>query len=233
MVVKVGHRGAAGHEPENTLRSFRRAMELGADMVELDVHICGSGELVVIHDEMVDRTTDGTGEVAKMTFDELRGLDAGKGERIPTLQEVIDLATGRMGINIELKGLGTAGPALGHIEASVEKGWEISSFHVSSFRLEELTAIRKLSEDVRTGVLFAIDDGGIMDFTERNRAHSLNPNHRVVTPDLVARAHERGLKIFAWTVNEAEDIARTKKLGVDGIISDYPDRIDADLGHLR
>lgn len=135
MVVKVGHRGAAGHEPENTLRSFRRAMELGADMVELDVHLCGSGELVVIHDETVDRTTDGTGEVAKMTLDEMRALDAGKGERIPTLQEVIDLATGRMDINIELKGLGTAGPALEHIEDAVDNGWEISGFHASSFHL--------------------------------------------------------------------------------------------------
>ncbi len=226
MVVKVGHRGAAGHEPENTLRSFRRAMELGADMVELDVHICGSGELVVIHDETVDRTTDGTGEVSKMTLDELRALDAGRGERIPTLQEVIDLATGRIGINIELKGLGTAEPALEHIEKAVDNGWDISSFQVSSFHLGELSAIKELSEDIRTGVLFALDDGGIMDFAERNGAYSLNPFHRMVTPDLVARARERGLKIFAWTVNEAEDIARMKEIGVDGIISDYPDRID-------
>jgi glycerophosphoryl diester phosphodiesterase len=226
MVVKVGHRGAAGHEPENTLRSFRRAMELGADMVELDVHLCGSGELVVIHDETVDRTTDGTGEVAKMTLDELRVLDAGRGERIPTLQEVIDLATGRMGINIELKGLGTAEPALEHIEDAVDKGWDRSSFQVSSFHLEELSAIRKLSKDVRTGVLFALDDGGIMEFAELNHAYSLNPNHRTVTPDFVSRAHERGLRIYTWTVNEAEDIARMKGLGVDGIISDYLDRID-------
>ncbi|MBL7169322.1 glycerophosphodiester phosphodiesterase [Candidatus Bathyarchaeota archaeon] len=233
MVVKVGHRGAAGHEPENTLRSFRRAMELGADMVELDVHICGSGELVVIHDETVDRTTDGTGEVSKMTLDELRALDAGRGERIPTLQEVIDLATDRMGINIELKGLGTSGPALEHIEGAVDEGWEISGFQVSSFHLEELLAIRELSEDVRTGVLFALDDGGIMDFAERNGAYSLNPNHRTVTPDLVARAHERGLKIFAWTVNEPEDIARMTELGVDGIISDYPDRIDGTHEHSQ
>jgi glycerophosphoryl diester phosphodiesterase len=233
MVVKVGHRGAAGHEPENTLRSFRRAMELGADMVELDVHLCGSGELVVIHDEAVDRTTDGTGEVAEMTLDELRGLDAGKGEKIPTLQEVIDLATGRIGINIELKGPGTAGPALKHIEAAVDEGWKISGFHVSSFHLEELSAIRNLSEDIRTGVLFALDDGGIMGFAERNGAYSLNPNHRTVTPDLVAIAHERGLKIFAWTVNEPEDIARMRGLGVDGIISDYPDRIDEAPGHPR
>ena len=233
MVVKVGHRGAAGHEPENTLRSFRRAMEFGADMVELDVHLCGSGELVVIHDETVDRTTDGSGEVAKMTLDELRTLDAGRGERIPTLQEVIDLATGRMGINIELKGLGTAGPALKHIKGAVDMGWKVSGFHVSSFHLDEISAIRELSEDVRTGVLFALDDGGIMEFAERNRAYSLNPNHRTITPEFVARAHERGLKVFAWTVNEPEDIARMKELGVDGIISDHPDRIDETPKHSQ
>jgi len=208
-------------------------MELGADMVELDVHICGSGELVVIHDETVDRTTDGTGEVAKMTLDEMRALDAGRGERIPTLQEVIDLATGRMGINIELKGLGTAGPTLEHIEGAVDKEWEISSFQVSSFHLGELSVIRELSEDVRTGVLFALDDGGIMEFAELHGAYSLNPNHRTVTPDFVAGAHDRDFKIFAWTVNESEDIARMKGLGVDGIISDYPDRIDEAPGHLR
>jgi len=225
MVVKVGHRGAAGHEPENTLSSFRRAMELGADMVELDVHLCGSGELVVIHDETVDRTTDGSGEVAKLTLDELKGLDAGKGERIPTLREVIDLAAERMGINIELKGPGTAKSALENIEAAVEKGWEITDFQVSSFSLEELSAIRELSGDVRTGVLYALDTGGIMGFTEGNRAYSLNPHHRIVTPDLVSEAHRRGLKVYAWTVNEPVDIARMKGLGVDGIISDYPDRL--------
>ena len=226
MVVKVGHRGAAGHEPENTLRSFRKAMELGADMVELDVQLCGSGELVIIHDATVDRTTDGSGEVAELTLDELRALNTGMGERIPTLQEVIDLAAGRMGVNIELKGPGTARPALEHIETALDGGWEIADFHVSSFRLEELSAIRELSGDVRTGVLYALDDGGIMSFAEDNGAYSLNPHHRTVTSDLMAKAHGRGLKVFAWTVNEPEDIARIKALGVDGIISDYPERID-------
>ena len=200
-------------------------MELGADMVELDVQLCGSGELVVIHDETVDRTTDGSGEVAEMTLDEVRGLDAGMGERVPTLQEVIDLAAGSVGVNIELKGPGTAAPALEHIQRALDRRWKISGFHVSSFRLEELSAMRELSGDVRTGVLYALDDGGIMDFAERNGAYSLNPHHRTVTPDLVAGAHDRGLKVFTWTVNTPEDIARMKELGVDGIISDYPDRI--------
>ncbi|TRO48794.1 glycerophosphodiester phosphodiesterase [Candidatus Bathyarchaeota archaeon] len=224
MVVKVGHRGAAGHEPENTLRSFRRAMELGADMVELDVQLCGSGELVVIHDGTVDRTTDGTGEVAGMTLGELRALDAGMGERIPTLREVIDLAAGRIGINIELKGPGTAEPALRHIEAALDEGWEIADFHASSFRLEELTAIREFSGEVRTGVLYALDSG-VMEYAERIGAYSLNPHHRAINPDLVSEAHRRGLKVYAWTVNDPADIARMKGLGVDGIISDYPDRI--------
>jgi glycerophosphoryl diester phosphodiesterase len=102
---------------------------------------------------------------------------------------------------------------------------EIADFHVSSFRLEELSAIRELSKDVRTGVLYALDDGSIMGFAEQNCAYSLNPNHRTVTPELMAMAHRRGFKIFAWTVNETEDITRMKELGVDGIISDYPDRI--------
>jgi glycerophosphoryl diester phosphodiesterase len=175
----------------------------------------------------VDRTTDGSGEVTEMTLDELRSLDAGRGERVPTLQDVIDLAAGRMGINIELKGARTAKPALELIETAVDNGWEISGFHVSSFRLEELSAIRELSDDVRTGVLYALDDGRIMDFAERNRAYSLNPHHRAVTPKFVAEAHDRGFKVFAWTVNESEDIARMKENGVDGIISDYPDRISS------
>jgi len=225
MVVKVGHRGAAGHEPENTLRSFRRAMELGVDMVELDVQLCGTGELVVIHDGTMDRTTDGTGEVAEITLDELRALDAGMGERIPTLREVIDLAAGKMGINIELKGPGTAEPALRHIEAAVDEGWEITDFQASSFHQEELSAMRELSEDVRTGVLYALDDDGVMNFAERIGAYSLNPHHRAVNPELVSEAHRRGLKVYTWTVNDPADIARMKGLGVDGVISDYPDRI--------
>jgi glycerophosphoryl diester phosphodiesterase len=96
MVLRIGHRGAAGHEPENTLHSFEAAVQLGADMVEFDVHVCGSGELVAIHDETVDRTTDGSGAVARMNLRELKALDAGKGEKIPTLREVFFLLRGRV-----------------------------------------------------------------------------------------------------------------------------------------
>jgi len=226
MVVNVGHRGAAGHEPENTLRGFRRAMELGADMVELDVQICSSGEMVVIHDDTVDRTTNGTGAVDELTFEELRRLDAGGGERIPTLDEVIDVADREIGVNVELKGLGTAGPVHEVIERAIsEKGWSQEGFIVSSFHLGELVAIRELSDEVRTGVLFARERGGIVEFAELNRAYSIHPYFGSVDADFIGEAREKGLRMFVWTVNDPADIGDMKALGVDGIISDYPDRI--------
>ncbi len=110
MVLRIGHRGAAGHAPENTLDSFRKAVELECDMTELDVHVCASGEVVVIHDETLDRTTDGKGQVSDHKLSELKQLDAGNGEEIPTLAEVLMLLKDKVMLNIELKGLGTAKP---------------------------------------------------------------------------------------------------------------------------
>lgn len=107
-MICFGHRGACGHEPENTLRSVRRALELGADGIEVDVHLA-DGRLVVIHDDTLNRTTNGTGPVAEKSFACLRSLNAGQGERIPTLEEVFDTVNRRAIVNIELKGLGTAG----------------------------------------------------------------------------------------------------------------------------
>jgi glycerophosphoryl diester phosphodiesterase len=104
----IGHRGASGYEPENTLRSFQKAIDLGVEMIELDVYTCKSGELVVMHDDKVNRTTNGNGYVFNMTLTELKTLDAGKGEKVPTLVEVFDLINKKIAINVELKGEGTA-----------------------------------------------------------------------------------------------------------------------------
>ncbi len=134
-MLRIGHRGACGYEPENTLRSFNRALQLRVDMVELDVHVCRSGEIVVIHDSKVDRTTGGTGYVADKTLDELRTLDAGKGEKIPTLQEVLTLVNRKVKVNIELKGTGTAKPVFQLLEKHVrELGWSYGDFLISSFK---------------------------------------------------------------------------------------------------
>jgi glycerophosphoryl diester phosphodiesterase len=174
----------------------------------------------------VDRTTNGTGAVSELTLEELRGLDAGVGERIPTLDEVIDVADREIGVNVELKGLGTAGPVHEVIERAISgKGWSRDGFIVSSFHLGELVAIRELSDQVRTGVLFARDRGGILEFAELNRAYSIHPYFGDVDAELIGEACDRGLRTFVWTVNDPADVSEMKSLGVDGIISDYPDRV--------
>lgn len=226
MFLKIGHRGAAGHEPENTLRSFGRAIELGADMVELDAHICGTGEIVVIHDDTVNRTTDGSGPVKEKTLGELRSLDAGKGEMIPTLEEVLELLEGRAGVNIELKALGTAGPVHETLSTAIERsGWSLDDVFVSSFHLGELVAMSDLSEEVRTGVLVAGDPRDVLEFAESIKAYSINPYFRNTGEEFIKLAHGRGFKVFTWTVNEPNDIESMRAMGVDGVISDYPDRI--------
>ncbi len=134
MFLIIGHRGASGYEPENTLLSFKKAISLNADMIEMDIFKCKTGELVIIHDNTVDRTTNGKGYIRDLTFQELRILDAGKGEKIPTLTEVLDLVNNKIKINLELKGEETAGPVCELIRKYVEeKGWNYNDFYISSF----------------------------------------------------------------------------------------------------
>ena len=226
MFVKIGHRGACGYEPENTLRSFERAMELNADMVELDVHRCRSGELVVIHDNRVDRTTDGRGYVSEMDLADLRSLDAGKGERIPLLTEVLDLIGGRIAVNIELKGEGTARPVFELIEHYVkDENWSHDDFMVSSFNHYELLEFARLQPEIRIGALTEGIPLGYAEFAERLGAYSVNVGLEFVNRNFVDDIHRRGMKVFVYTVNEKEDIERMRSLGVDGVFSNYPDRL--------
>lgn len=226
MVLRIGHRGAAGYEPENTLRSFGRALGIGVDMIEFDVHVCASGEMVVIHDETVDRTTDGTGHVSDLTYQELRGLDAGLGERVPTLKEVFDQVLGHSMLNIELKGDGTGHPVLRAVEQYIEAGRAKSNdFLVTSFKVEELVSLRELSDSISIGILTAGDPEDVLGLAGDIDAHAVNPHHSMVGERFVEESHERGLSIYSWTVNDEDIITRMKNLKVDGIISDYPDRI--------
>src|SRR5208283_430434 len=148
-----GHRGARGHEPENTLRSVWKALELGANGIEVDVHLA-DGRLIVIHDDTLDRTTNGAGSVAEKSFSYLRSLDAGQGERIPTLAEVFDAANRRAVINVELKGPGTAAPVVRLINRYVRAGgWRYEDFLVSSFDLAQIQTAKELQSEIRTGAL--------------------------------------------------------------------------------
>jgi len=220
-----GHRGARGHEPENTIRSVRRALELGADGIEVDVYFA-DGHLVVIHDDTLERTTNGHGCVMKKTFAHLRSLDAGLGEKIPTLAEIFDAVNRRAVINVELKGPHTAAPVAALIAEYVKhRGRSYADFLVSSFDHDRLREAKKLRPEIRIGALIEKIPRGLAQFAEELGAWSLHISKRCVTTRLVADAHRRGLKVFVFTVNRPEEIARMKALGVDGVFSDFPDRV--------
>lgn len=219
----IGHRGACGYAPENTIKSFKKAIELGLVMTELDVHLCKSGDLVVIHDDTVDRTTDGTGYVADKTWDELRKLDAGEGERIPNLTEVLNFVDHQIKMDIELKGPHTAEPTAKIIHQFVdEKGWSYSDFLVTSFNHEELKLFHKLCPEVKIGAIFS----KLPDDLEGVISH-LNPDviivsHKYITPEFVAKMHALEKLIFVYTVNDQKRLEEVKNMGVDGIFTDYP-----------
>ena len=220
-----GHRGACGHEPENTIRSVRRALELGADGVEVDVYFA-DGQLVVIHDDTLARTTNGHGRVMEKHFTYLRSLDAGLGEQIPTLAEIFDAVNRRVVINVELKGLHTAA----HVAALIARyitqhGWSYDDFLISSFDHEQLRETKRLCPEIRIGALIEKTSHDLIKQMKELDAWSLHATTNLVSPKLVADAHERGLKVFIYTINEPQEIARMKMLNVDGVFSDFPDRV--------
>lgn len=224
--LKIGHRGACGYAPENTLASFEKAVELGVDMIELDVFVCASGELVVIHDHRVDATTNGSGYVDQMSLWSLKNLDAGGGQQIPMLREVFDLVNRRVCIDIELKAEGTAQAVAELIaEYILLRGWRYEDFIVTSFNHHELRLFKSLVPEVSIGALYT---GIPLDYAQC--AQKLAADYMVVSSQFINQqfvddAHARGVQIFVYTVDHPEDISRMKVLGVDGICSNYPDRI--------
>ncbi|MBY8963417.1 glycerophosphodiester phosphodiesterase [Flavobacterium sp. D11R37] len=225
-VFKIGHRGAKGHIAENTLPSFEKAIALGAEAIEFDVHVCATGELVVIHDFTVDRTTNGTGEVHTMSLDELKSLTVEGEYTIPTLEEVMELMGPNFIMNIEMKGRHTAQPLATLVQQYVaEKGYRYKNIIVSSFQYEELKMMSALNPEVHLGVLTQASVAQAWDWATEFNAKALHPHFSLLTETNVERAREAGFKINTWTVNEPDDIARMKMYGVDGIISDYPERL--------
>lgn len=225
-IIKVAHRGASGYEAENTFRSFIKAIELNADMIELDVHLCKSGEVVVMHDDSVDRTTDGNGRIEDMTLTELKALEMAKGQRIPTLTEVLDLADKKIKLNIEIKGKGTAMQVRAIVENYIdEEGWNYDDFLISSFRHDELWQMKNTDPELRIGVLTEMIPPGFIEFAKKLKAYSVNVPIDKIDEKFVARAHKLGLKVFVYAANDTPEIDKAKKLKVDYICSDFPDKI--------
>ena len=217
---KIGHRGAAGYSPENTLISFQKAIDLKVDGIELDVHLSLDGAIMVIHDETLDRTTNGKGLVKNFSASQLKELG------IPTLIEVLDLAKQKCFVNIELKGIGTAKPVVDLIAYSVsEKIWNSNNFLVSSFDWKMLEEVQLLNPKIRIGVLTEESVSAALAFAKKLKAYSIHPDYQLLTKENVALMQENGFEVYPWTVNSAEDIQKIKSFNVNGIISDFPDRI--------
>lgn len=221
----IGHRGARGLKPENTLPSFLEGIKY-TKAIELDVY-CVGGKLVVIHDNTVDRTTNGKGWVEEMTFEQLRKLDAGGGVQIPTLQEVLDAVGSDTYVNIELKGVGTAQAVAKVISAYVrhKEGWDFHDFIVSSFNHPELVKFKRLCPEAYIGVLFCGVPVNLAQYAKDMGAFSINLDRDFVTQELVDSAHSLGLNVAVYTVNDQDEANRLKAKGVDAIFTDYPDRI--------
>ncbi|MFL9838283.1 glycerophosphodiester phosphodiesterase family protein [Flavobacterium sp. ST-75] len=226
QILKIGHRGAKAHVAENTLASFQYALDIGVNGLELDVHVCSTGELVVIHDFTVDRTTNGSGEVHKMTLAELKALTVEGEYKIPTLEEVLELVGKKCFLNIELKGRHTAVPVSELMERYIaEKGFTYNDFIVSSFQREELMVMHDMNPNIHLGILTQASVTQAWRWAEEFSAKAIHPHFSLLTESNVKKAQQAGYKVYTWTVNETEDIERMKLYEVDGIMSDYPERL--------
>ncbi|RLI03835.1 glycerophosphodiester phosphodiesterase [Candidatus Bathyarchaeota archaeon] len=219
MIEVVGHRGAAGLEPENTLRSIRKAIDLGVDSVEIDVRVTRDGYLVVIHDETVDRTTNGHGYVKDLTFNEIRRLDAGKGEKIPTLEEVLNLTKGKVVLQIELKAREATEPTVHLIERNNAERDVI----IISFMHDLLGRVHDLNSALRTGAIFFDVQGDICQRAINVHSEAIHVYYRNVNSELIENAHKRGLRVSVWSPDEIEDMREMINLGVDEICTNRPD----------
>ena len=226
MVLRIGHRGARGYEPENTILSFQKAIELQVDMIEFDVVRCKTQEIVVIHDKRINSFSANKGYVADKTLNELRTYDMGKGQKNLTLEEALDFIDSRTKINIEIKAEGLA-KAVHIIMAKYvnEKGWSWDDFLVSSFNHYELLNFQKYAPKVKIGVLIAGIPIGYAECATKVNAYSIHVYKEFINQNLVDDAHMRGMKIFVYTLNAIDEIEKVKSLGIDGIFSDFPDRV--------
>ncbi len=223
---EIGHRGAAGYIAENTVESVKKAMELGATGIEVDVHVCASGELVVFHDFTLDRVTNGTGEIAKKTLSELKQLKVLGEFEIPTLEEVVLALDGVPLLNIELKGQNTAKPVARFVERHVEKkGWAWRDFLVSSFQKSLLEQVYATHLPIMLGVLTDTDLEEALGFAQRIQAVSVHPDYTMLTQEHVKNIQSNNMQVITYTINDKVHIERLKAYGVDGIISDFPDRL--------
>lgn len=235
--VVMAHRGGSAAAPENTLIAYKKAIEMGADYAELDVRQTKDGAIVLMHDKTVHRTTGVKGFVWDLTLEELKQLEAGswfgkefRGEPIPTLEEVIRLAKGRMKLNIEVK-ISENEPGIAQKVVDIVRSEDFSrDCLITSFDMETVKTFKEIAPDLETGLIF--DKEYHSDVFEGGW-DVLSTNHELVDAEFVRHAKDNGKKIYAWTVNEREEMLRLIGLGVDGILTDKPDLLKSVLAEVQ
>ena len=227
-ILRIGHRGSKGYVAENTLESIKHAILLGVNGIEIDVFKCLSGELVLSHENNLKRLTGKSGQLEKLTLGELKKfLVVGK-YKIPTLTDVLQTIETPLFVNIELKGLNTA-QATSKIITNLSKStsWRLENFIISSFNWNEIEQFRSIDKNTPVGVLLSnsMSINEAIEFGKKINAQAIHPNFKLLNEKTVKKIKNNGFKIYTWTVNSKDDINYMKKLKVDGIISDFPDKI--------
>lgn len=221
-MLVIAHRGTSSTQPENTLAAFSKAVNLGAEMIELDVHLCKTGELVVIHDARVDRTTNGHGFVSHKTLSQLKELDAGNSEKIPTLEEVFNLVGRKAKINIELKGEGVVSETVILIRHRIEnKKQTTGDFIISSFHQDQLKEFHALMPEIPIGILYHHHPTGYQKLAAELHATSINLSIKHVNEKLVQEIHQNELQVWVYTVNSIEDFEKMEGMDVDAVFTNY------------
>jgi glycerophosphoryl diester phosphodiesterase len=225
-MLKIAHRGAKAYEPENTLQAFQKALDLNSDGIELDVHLSADGQIIVIHDETIDKMTNGKGFVNALSLSQLKSFLIDEKHEIPTLKEVFDLVNKKCFINIELKNAETLTKVVSLIEEYVsEKNWNYDHFIVSSFDWNALQKVHNLNPEILIGVLTETDLNLALAFAETIKARAIHPYYHLLNTENVSEIQKKGFLVLPWTVNIEEDIQKIKSYNVDGIITDFPDKI--------
>jgi glycerophosphoryl diester phosphodiesterase len=228
--IIIAHRGGRNWAPEDTLAAFRKSIEVGCDGIEFDVQRCKTGELVVIHDETLDRTTSGTGYIAEKTFDEIRSFDAGKWfsvtfshEQIPTLKEVLDLVNGKLIVNVEIKNAPVAYPGIeDDVVAQLDQYQHPDKVVISSFDHDLLHRIHVKAPKYKLALLMVGIPYELGSYAAKVGAKAWDPNIAELREDSVKTAHKEGLDVYVWTLNDPKEWKRAADIGVDGIVTDNP-----------
>ena len=241
MVTNVAHRGASGNYPENTLLAFQKALEIGVDEIELDLYLTKDDHLIIMHDATVDRTTDGTGTIGDLTLSQIKSLDAGRvfgerfrGERVPTWEEALDLVQGKVGLNVHLK---EGGNPDGHYERKVAKA-------LDNFQMVEVSILT--CSDASVGIFAGIDSRIECRIFRANRSpeeyirksvemglRTMQPGRDITTRDFVQKAHDAGRIVHVFYADTPEDMREYIDIGVDGILTNFPERLKAVLTEIE